>query len=106
MKPLIIAAALAASAGFAPNVVAQEFRAVVPGGPIVRDARVYEAAPTQGALQAAAREGNVLQAINPAAPAAYQSNGKFVATAGGDPFKNPNLDRASPYGVVLLSLAY
>ena len=106
MKTLIIAAALAFSAALAPNVAAQEFRAVVPGGPIVRDARIYEVAPTEGALQAAAREGNVLQAINPAAPAQYQSNGKFVASAQGDPFKNPNLDRAAPYGVVLLSFAY
>ncbi len=106
MKTLIIAAALAASAALAPRVAAQEFRAVVPGGPIVRDARIYEVAPTEGALQAAARGGNVLQAINPAAPAQYQSDGKFVATAQGDPFIDPNLDRAVPYGVVLVSLAY
>ena len=106
MKTLIFAAAFVASALFAPNVVAQEFRAVVPGGPIVRDARIYEVPPSEGALQAAARQGNVLQAINPAAPARYQSNGKFVATTMDDPFQNPNLDRATPYGVVLLSFAY
>ncbi len=106
MRTLIIAAALALSAALAPNLVAQEFRAVVPGGPIVRDARIYELPPTEGALQAAARGGNVLQTLNPAAPVQYQSNGKFVSIATGDPYKNPNLDEPSPYGVVLLSFAY
>jgi hypothetical protein len=106
MKTLIIAGTFALSSIFASEVVAQDFTAVVPGGPIVRDARIYPLSPNEGALQAAVREGNVLQAVNPAAPARFQSNGKFVATEVGDPFKNPNLSVAYPYGVVLLSFEF
>jgi hypothetical protein len=106
MKTFIVGATFALSAILTPNIVAQDFTAVVPGGPIVRDARIYEVSPAVGALQAAARQGNVLQAINPAAPVQYESNGKFVATEAGDPFKNPNLSLANPYGVVLLSFEF
>ena len=106
MRTFIIAATFTFFVMLVSSGVAQEFQAFVPGEPIVEGARIYQAPPNEGALQAAARQGNVLEAINPFAPARYLSNGKFVASEVGDPFKNPNMSLTYPYGVVLLSFEY
>jgi hypothetical protein len=83
-----------------PSVHAQEFTAFVPGGAVVRDARLYETPPT-GALQAAAREGNVLQAINPLAPARYGTGEKYVAYESSDPFKKAVVGQRMAFGIRL-----
>lgn len=84
---------------------AQEFTAFVPGGAVARDARIYQK-PETGALQAAAREGNVLEAVNPLAPAKYGSGEKYVAYERSDPFKKAATGGPLAFGLRLFAFEY
>lgn len=101
-----IAAIILTLSGLAPVAVAEDFTAVVPGGTIARDARIYESVPATGGLQAAAQNGNVLQAVNPLAPAKYGTGQKFVAYDFRHPFKKPNVRQVGPYGLRLFAFEF
>lgn len=69
---------------FALPAFAQEFRARYTAK---RDLDVVlQVPPAEGALQAAAREGNPVQALNPMAPASYGSGQRYVAYEENDPY--------------------
>ena len=89
-------------AAMAVPVFAQDFSATYPQ----READLVLTAPaSEGALQAAAAEGNPLQAINPVAPAEYGSGRRFVAYEASDPFVK-NRSQPRPVGIRLFAFTW
>lgn len=89
--------------GFAVPAFSQEFRARYTARRDIDTAIAVP--PSDGSLQAAAREGNVLQAVNPAAPAGYGSGEKFVAYDEGSPFMDAH-GRPRPVALRLFAVVW
>jgi len=104
-KTIFATVALSLAFLAAQDAFAQEFTAFVPGGSIVREAKIYTV-PNTGALQASAREGNVLQAVNPLAPASFGSGEKYVAYESRDPFIRSSTGGPIAFGLRLFVIEF